>query len=123
MSWGAHAPSRVAVGAPADRFLSPAAYYFLPNLKQRLAGVVPGAGLVTFLWVAAARLLSLYFSRFSRVNLIYGSLGRVIAALLFFYVINVLFIYGAEFNSLLRIALDGAGGPKQTVKHLESGRK
>ncbi len=93
-----------------------AAYYFLPNLKQRLACVVPGAALVTFLWVAAARLLSLYLSRFSQVNLIYGSLGRVIAALLFFYVINVLFIYGAEFNSLLKIALDGSSGPKQTVK-------
>ena len=40
----------------------------------------------------------------------------MIAALLFFYVINVLFIYGAEFNSLLKIALDGSSGPKQTVK-------
>jgi len=93
-----------------------AAYYFLPNLKQRPASVVPGAALVTILWVAAARLLSLYLARFSQVNLIYGSLGRVIAALLFFYVINVIFIYGAEFNSLLKIALDGGSGPKQAVK-------
>jgi len=36
------------------------AYYFLPNLKQNLHSVVPGAALVAFLWIVAARLLSLY---------------------------------------------------------------
>ncbi len=60
-----------------------AAYYFLPNLKQSLGSVAPGAALVTFLWVEAAHLLSLYLSQFNQVNLIYGSLGSVIATLLF----------------------------------------
>lgn len=80
------------------------AYYFLPNLKQSIHGVVWGAALVTLLWIAAARLLSFYLSRINPANLIYGSLGSVIAALLFFYVGNVLFIYGAEFNYLLKVA-------------------
>jgi membrane protein len=80
------------------------AYYFLPNLKQTIHSVVWGAALVTLLWIAAARLLSLYLSRINPANLIYGSLGSVIATLLFFYVGNVLFIYGAEFNYLLKVA-------------------
>ena len=80
------------------------AYYFLPNLKQSIHGVVWGAALVTLLWIGAARLLSFYLSRINPANLIYGSLGSVIAALLFFYVGNVLFIYGAEFNYLLKVA-------------------
>jgi membrane protein len=79
-------------------------YYFLPNLKQSIHCVAPGAALVTLLWIGAARLLSLYLSRVNPANLIYGSLGSVIAALLFFYVGNVLFIYGAEFNYLLKVA-------------------
>lgn len=90
-------------------------YYFLPNLKQNLHSVVPGAVLVTVLWTAAARLLSLYLSRFSRTNVIYGSLGSVIATLLFFYVGNVLFIYGAEFGYLLKIGLGEKIEPRQVV--------
>ncbi len=80
------------------------AYYFLPNLKQSVHAVVWGAALVTLLWIATARLLSFYLSRINPTNLIYGSLGSVIATLLFFYVGNVLFIYGAEFNYLLKVA-------------------
>jgi len=81
------------------------AYYFLPNIRQSILSVIPGAALVTLLWTGAARLLSLYLSQFNQVNLIYGSLGGIIAALLFFYVSNVIFIYGAELNYLLKRAL------------------
>jgi len=84
------------------------AYYFLPNLKQHIRCVAPGAALVTFLWIAAAQLLSLYIMRFGQLNRIYGSLGSLIATLLFFYVSNIIFIYGAELNYLLKTAM----GPK-----------
>jgi membrane protein len=91
------------------------AYYFLPNLKQNLHSVVPGAALVTFLWIESAHLLSLYLSRFGQITRIYGSLGSVIAALFFFYVSNVIFIYGAELNYLLKIALGEKIEQKQAV--------
>ena len=73
---------------------------------------------MTVLWIAAARLLSLYLLRFNPANLIYGSLGSVIAALLFFYVGNVIFIYGAEFNYLLKVALGEKIEPKQVVQEV-----
>lgn len=73
-------------------------YYLLPNIKQRLISVVPGAGLVVILWIGAAYLFTLYLSNFNQVNLIYGSLGGVIAALVFFYICNIIFIFGAELN-------------------------
>jgi membrane protein len=92
------------------------AYYFLPNLKQSFRFVVPGAALVTFSWIAAARLLSLYLSQFSSDKLIYGSLGGVIATMLFFYVGNVIFIYGAEFNHLLKMAHDEKIRPEQPAE-------
>jgi membrane protein len=91
------------------------AYYFLPNLKQNLHSVVPGAAMVTILWIASARLLSVYLARYGQINLIYGSLGSVIAALLFFYVSNIAFIYGAEFNYLVKIALGEKIEQRQTV--------
>lgn len=80
-------------------------YYVLPNVKQTLLSVLPGAILTVCLWIVSAQTLTMYLSEFEQVSLIYGSLGGIIAALLFFYVINVIFIYGAEFNYLLKKSL------------------
>ncbi|MDE3059902.1 MAG: YihY/virulence factor BrkB family protein [Pseudomonadota bacterium] len=73
-------------------------YYTIPNIRQRLVSVVPGALVVTFAWLAAAWALTLYLSNFQQVNLIYGSLGSIIVALIFFYICNIIFIFGAELN-------------------------
>lgn len=73
-------------------------YYIIPNIKQRFVSVAPGAFMVVILWVIAAYFFTLYLSHFDQVNLVYGSLGGIIAALVFFYICNVIFIFGAEFN-------------------------
>ncbi len=73
-------------------------YYLLPNIKQRLVSIVPGAAVVSLLLMLTTYLLTLYLSKFNQVNLIYGSLGGIIAALLFAYISNIIFIFGAELN-------------------------
>lgn len=73
-------------------------YYFIPNISQTLLAVVPGAGVTVLLWAGSAKLLSVYLTHFQQVNLIYGSLGGIIATLIFFYIINMIFILGAELN-------------------------
>lgn len=73
-------------------------YYLIPNSRQRFVAVAPGALVVVGLWLGAAQLFTLYLSNFDQVNLIYGSLGGIIAALIFFYICNVIFIFGAELN-------------------------
>ena len=80
-------------------------YYVLPNIKQSLLAVVPGALLVVVLWVTGALIVSFYLNDFSDMTLIYGSLSGFIATLIFFYVMNVIFIYGAEFNHELMVML------------------
>lgn len=80
-------------------------YYWLPNIKQTMFAVVPGALLVVVMWVFGAALVSLYLDNVSQVNIIYGSLSSFIATLIFFFVMNIIFIYGAEFNHELLIAL------------------
>jgi len=76
-------------------------YYVIPNIKQNLISVIPGALVVVVLWIISAVLFSGYLQNFDQVNLIYGSLGGFIASLLFFFIINTIFIYGAELNYLL----------------------
>ncbi len=77
-----------------------AIYYTLPNIKQHFISVAPGAVLVVALWIGTARLFAYYLQHFTQLTLIYGSLGGIIAALVFFYVCNIIFIFGAEFNYL-----------------------
>ncbi len=80
-------------------------YYLIPNIKQRFLAVAPGAILVVLGWWGAAWAFTYYLSHFNQVNLIYGSLGGVIAALVFLYLCNVIFIFGAEFNYLLSLVM------------------
>lgn len=80
-------------------------YYWLPNIKQSLVHVVPGAALVVVLWVAGAGIVTYYLDHVGTVNIIYGSLSGFIATLVFFYVMNLIFIYGAECNYQLKLSL------------------
>ncbi|WP_417905003.1 YihY/virulence factor BrkB family protein [Candidatus Tisiphia endosymbiont of Micropterix aruncella] len=77
-------------------------YYIIPNATLNFTDVVPGALLTVILWVISGYLLSTYIIYYNQLSIIYGSLGSIIVTLIFFYIINMIFIYGAEFNYLLR---------------------
>lgn len=76
-------------------------YYVLPNVKHKWRDTLPGSCITVIFWLATAKIMAYYLINFSQFNLIYGSLANIIIFLLFFYVINIIFIYGAEFNYLL----------------------
>jgi membrane protein len=76
-------------------------YYILPNIEDlKFRDVIPGAFITLALWFLSGAVLSKYLVYYTKLSLIYGSIGSIIATLLFFFVINMLFIYGAEFNYL-----------------------
>lgn len=75
-------------------------YYIIPNIKLRFTEVIPGAILTVILWVVSGYLLSTYIIYYNQLSIVYGSLGSIIVTLIFFFIINMLFIYGAEFNNL-----------------------
>ncbi len=78
-------------------------YYVLPNVKQTLWRVIPGALLVVALWVFGALGVSFYLTKISQLTPVYGSLSGFIATLIFFYIMTLIFIYGAEFNHELHL--------------------
>ncbi len=92
------------VGAVLMFFLVSSLYYVLPNLKQTRRNVMPGALLVLILWAAGAKLISFYLTEVTQLTPVYGSLSGFIATLIFFYVMSLIFIYGAEFNHELTLA-------------------
>ncbi|MCC7259467.1 MAG: YihY/virulence factor BrkB family protein [Alphaproteobacteria bacterium] len=96
-----------------------AIYYVLPNIRQRFLRVLPGALFTVFGWFCAAMLLSAYLSDFDQVNIIYGSLGGIIAALLFFYLLAGVMILGAEFNYHLEVSRGHAIVQREEAENLE----
>ncbi|MFV9839237.1 MAG: YihY/virulence factor BrkB family protein [Aaplasma endosymbiont of Hyalomma asiaticum] len=73
-------------------------YFVVPNLRQSFSVVFPGALVVTVLWSLSSMTFSWYLTNYHVLNTIYGNLAGVIAAMLFFYVLSIFFIYGAELN-------------------------
>ncbi len=78
-------------------------YYLIPNAKLKFLEVIPGAFLSVFLWILSGYLLSKYLLYYNQLNVIYGSLGSIIVTLIFFYIVNMIFIIGAEFNYLMKM--------------------
>jgi membrane protein len=76
-------------------------YYLIPNAKLHFFEVIPGAFVSVVLWISSGYLLSKYIIYYNQLNVIYGSLGSIIVTLIFFYIVNMIFIYGAEFNYLM----------------------
>jgi len=76
-------------------------YRFGPNGRVRHAWVTPGAVLVITLWLAASAMFSAYLARFDSYNEIYGSIGAVVALMMWLYISAFLVLLGAAFNEVI----------------------
>ena len=79
-----------------------ALYRVLPNVRLRPLEIVPGALVAWGLWVAVQEAYSLYLRSVPSYSITYGSLGGIVVTLFFFYISALLFIFGAEINSVLK---------------------
>jgi membrane protein len=78
-------------------------YWAAPNVKQpKFAFISPGGVVALVLFIVASLLFSLYVAGFSSYNKTYGSLGGVIAFLVWLWITNIAVLFGAEFNAELQ---------------------
>lgn len=77
-------------------------YTFLPRKKSSFISQLPGAVLVSILWVGFTWLYSLYINNFSNFSYVYGSLAAIVLLMLWLYICMTLFLCGAEFNEILQ---------------------
>lgn len=73
-------------------------YRIGPNRRIRFGAVWPGAFVATALWSAATLGFGWYVRNIANYNLLYGSIGAVIALLVWMYVLAVVALFGCEFN-------------------------
>lgn len=77
-------------------------YYIIPSIKIKFIEIIPGTLITVFAWIITGYLFSKYLMYYNQLNVVYGSVGSVIVTLIFFYIINIIFIFGAEFNVKLK---------------------
>ncbi|MGJ7487162.1 YihY/virulence factor BrkB family protein [Variovorax sp. LT2P21] len=82
-------------------------YGWLPDIRQRLYTVMPGALMGAALWVGAAATLSYTLRTAGKLALLYGSFAGVVATLVFLYISATTLIFGAEINGVLREKVAG----------------
>jgi len=82
-------------------------YGWLPDIRQRLYTVMPGALMGAALWVGAAATLSYTLRTAGKLALLYGSFAGVVATLVFLYISATTLIFGAEINGVLREKAEG----------------
>jgi membrane protein len=75
-------------------------YYATPNIKQpKFRWVSLGAVVAIVTWLIASVLFGIYVASFSNYEKTYGSLGGVIAGLLWLWITNLALLLGAEMDS------------------------
>jgi membrane protein len=74
-------------------------YTWGPNPHRSWRRVLPGAILATALWSMATIAFAWYVRNIADYNVLYGSVGAVIALLIWMYLLAVIALFGCEYNA------------------------
>ena len=77
-------------------------YYVAPEAKQRFRWILPGAFTSTLLSLVASSGFRLFLRNFGHYNKTYGSLATVVILMIWLWISGLLFLLGAEINSLMK---------------------
>jgi|HubBroStandDraft_1064217.scaffolds.fasta_scaffold35935_2 membrane protein len=91
---------RYVVALAATVFATGLMYCVGPNRPLKLRAVWPGAFLATFLWLAATTGFAWYVRNIANYSVLYGSIGAVIALLVWMYLLSVIALVGCEYNAV-----------------------
>lgn len=82
--------------------LTSAVYYFSPNQPPAWRHILPGALLSTAAWVAYSLFFAFYVDNMGQYSVIYGSLGAIVAFLIWLNWSLTALLFGAVCNQALR---------------------
>ena len=77
-------------------------YYAAPNVEVRhFRWITPGAVFGVLLWIAVSVLFFFYVSNFSSYSATYGAFAGAVILLVWLWVTNIAFLFGAELNAVV----------------------
>jgi membrane protein len=94
-------PARTLAGIVFNFVLLLTLYHFGPSVRRRYRQIWPGALAGAVLWEVSKALFRIYVGSLSAQDMPYGSVGSVIAVLLWLYVSGTIFALGAEINFVI----------------------
>ncbi|WP_377891585.1 YihY/virulence factor BrkB family protein [Alkalihalobacillus sp. R86527] len=74
-------------------------YYYAPNKRLHYKDVLIGSITASVLWQFVSFVFSYYINNFGNYSATYGSLGGVIALMLWFYLTGLVIVVGGEINA------------------------
>ncbi len=74
-------------------------YYFAPALHNKWKFISIGGVVATLLTILVSYFFSYYISNFGTYNKIYGSIGAMIALMIWIYLISIILLIGYEINA------------------------
>ncbi len=75
-------------------------YKYVPNKKLKCKSIRVGAIFATIGWIIASFLFSLYVNNFRSYEKVYGSLGGMIALIIWLYISTLVILVGGELNAI-----------------------
>ncbi len=94
-------------------------YFFAPALHNRWKFISIGSVFASLLSLLASYLFSTYINNFGTYNKLYGSIGAMIALMVWIYIISVILLIGFEINA----SIDQAINQMQEAEKLKSKEK
>jgi membrane protein len=95
-------------------------YYASPNVKLRgFKWVTPGSLVAIVVWIVSSALFAFYVSNFSSYDKTYGTLGGLIALLVWFWISNLAILFGHQLNAERERCLELAEGRPRAEREIQ----
>lgn len=104
---------RYAIAAAVIVLSLTAVHFWLPAGKRRFVHIMPGILFTLVAWVAGSAIFAAYLDRFANYVNTYAGLASIMVALVYLYIVSIIFILGGELNAAIRRYRDArsrAGG-------------
>jgi membrane protein len=95
-------------------------YYASPNVKLRgFKWVTPGSLVAVVVWILASALFGLYVANFGSYDKTYGTLGGLIALLVWFWITNLAILFGHQLNAERERSLEIEEGKPRAEREIQ----
>jgi membrane protein len=95
-------------------------YYASPNVKLRgFKWVTPGSLVAIVVWIVASALFAFYVANFGSYDKTYGTLGGLIALLVWFWISNLAILFGHQLNAERERSLELAEGRPRAEREIQ----